>query len=335
MGMLGKDLFDIYRPLTHTKVEFGETAYWVEDRQKDIPYGTVLTELMDCDISGYKKSLSRLRETDPGKNDHIKLLNQAKRELSRLPFYRYYLRDRNSFSGDPEADFYFRIEEDLELIRNRYRWFLEEIQKKAEPEKKKGSKKLTPAELVYQGGVEPFVTGVSLGQSSEPDPPPVQVQYVMRNAMDSKLSTELVERMYFDRLVDFVYVEMMKGIQKGFLSKKCPNCGKWFLQEPGTTYSYCARPLETDPSQTCRDVGSVKSFQIKTRNNTVWLYHQRAYKKYFARTKKQLMTQTEFEAWSSEAAKLRDEALAEYERSRTEEERKAIAEKLKEAINKA
>lgn len=27
--------------------------------------------------------------------------------------------------------------------------------------------------------------------------------------------------MYFDRLADFVYVEFMKGLQKGFVPKKC------------------------------------------------------------------------------------------------------------------
>ena len=30
MGVLGKDLFDIDRPRTHVKVQFGQSAYWVE-----------------------------------------------------------------------------------------------------------------------------------------------------------------------------------------------------------------------------------------------------------------------------------------------------------------
>ena len=29
MGVLGKDLFDIDRPRTHVKVQFGQNAYWL------------------------------------------------------------------------------------------------------------------------------------------------------------------------------------------------------------------------------------------------------------------------------------------------------------------
>ena len=56
MGVLGKDLFDLDRPLTRTKVEFGERTYWVESDRQAIPYGAVLTELLDWDVSAYKKA---------------------------------------------------------------------------------------------------------------------------------------------------------------------------------------------------------------------------------------------------------------------------------------
>jgi hypothetical protein len=49
MGMLGKDLFDVDRPRTHTMVRFGEQEYWIEDRRKGIPYGEILTELLDAE----------------------------------------------------------------------------------------------------------------------------------------------------------------------------------------------------------------------------------------------------------------------------------------------
>ena len=39
MAMLGKDLLDFRRPLTHTKVQFGEKLYWIEENTKGIPYG--------------------------------------------------------------------------------------------------------------------------------------------------------------------------------------------------------------------------------------------------------------------------------------------------------
>ncbi len=43
MGVLGKDMFDIDRPRTHVKVQFGQSAYWVEHDPTPHPYGEVLT----------------------------------------------------------------------------------------------------------------------------------------------------------------------------------------------------------------------------------------------------------------------------------------------------
>ena len=334
MGVLGKDLFDLDRPLTRTKVEFGERTYWVESDRQAIPYGAVLTELLDWDVSAYKKSLSILRETDPATEEYSRRLAETKAELSKLPLYRCYLSKLYSFAGEPDAAFYFQVEKDLDLIHSRYVWFLTALFEKVEPEKKKGQRKLSPAELVANSIVSPLVTGVSLGLSREIDPPPVQVQFAMRGSMDDEEKPELVERMFFDRLIDFVYVELMKGIQKGFLPKRCPNCGKWFLQEPGATYTYCPRPLEKDPNLTCRDVGSLVSFETKRKNNDVWRFHQQAYKKYFARTRAGTMTKTEFEIWSSKAEKLRDAALYEYERAKTKEKIEAIANQLKQDLNR-
>lgn len=104
------------------------------------------------------------------------------------------------------------------------------------------------------------------------------------------------EKMYFDHLADFIYVEFMKGLQKGFVPKRCANCGRWFLQEPGLTYNYCNQTAPGETELTCRDISSRASFRDEVRNNEIWQVHQRAYKKYFARTRKGTMTRTAFEA---------------------------------------
>ena len=36
-------------------------------------------------------------------------------------------------------------------------------------------------------------------------------------------SLEIVEKMYFDHLPGFVYVELMRGLQEGFVPKRCSN----------------------------------------------------------------------------------------------------------------
>ncbi len=228
---------------------------------------------------------------------------------------------------------YLSAGEDVKLVRERYAWFLEELFRDVPCEKKKGQRKLPLAERVYQSSLEAFVSSVSLGQSPEVDAPQVNIQYAVLETEDG--THELVEKIYFDRLSDFIYVELMKGLQRGFVPKRCPNCGRWFLQRPGLTYSYCDGPAPDVEGKTCRDIGSVASFKDKVRNHDVWKVHQRAYKKYFARTKKGTMSKVDFEAWERESEVLRDGALTDYERAESEEQRTIIVERLATELNRA
>ncbi len=286
MGVLGKDLFDIDRPRTHVKVQFGERGYWAEDDPAMIPYGAALTELLNYD------------------------------------------------SGDavhPVLRVYLSAGEDAAPIRERYAWFLDEAFQGAF-EKKRGQRKIPLAQRIYQNGLDAFVSGVSLGKSPEVDAPQVNIQYAVLEIDEEH--HELVEKLYFDRLIDFVYVELMRGLQKGFVPKRCANCGRWFLQTPGASYNYCDQPApNSEEGKTCREVGSTKSFRAKVLNHPVWAIHQRAYKKYFARRKKGTMSGTEFEVWERESEELRDKALTEYNRAKTEVEKAAIVERLADELN--
>ncbi len=98
------------------------------------------------------------------------------------------------------------------------------------------------------------------------------------------------------------------AVSKGFVLKRCANCGRWFLQAPGATYAYCTGPVPEQDVKVCREIG-VSSFRSKVENNDVWKVHQRAYKKYFACIRSRLMTNGEFEVWFHQAASLRDAAL--------------------------
>ena len=176
------------------------------------------------------------------------------------------------------------------------------------------------------------MSGVSLGEDPAVDAPRVNIQFALKE--QPKRAPELVERLYFDRLPDFIYVEMIRGLQRGFVPKRCPNCGRWFLQTPGATYSYCDGPAPGEEGKTCRDVGATASFQNKVQNNDIWKLHQRAYKKYFARTRKGTMSKADFEAWSREAEGLRNKALERYSQADGETEREQIVQKLKEKLNR-
>ena len=197
--------------------------------------------------------------------------------------------------------------------------------------KKRGQRKTSLAQQIEKKGLEPFVSGVSLGADSKVDAPKVNAQFCIRG---TGREAEVVEKMYFDRLLDFVYVEFMKGLQRGFVPKRCANCGRWFLQKPGATYAYCTGPAPEDPVKTCREIGAASSFKDKVANNEVWQVQQRAYKKYYARTMRKDMTKAEFEAWTRDAEQKRDAALEPYARAESEEERQRIAAELEEKLNR-
>ena len=221
--------------------------------------------------------------------------------------------------------------DDIRLIQERYAWFLDGVFADTVFEKKKGQKKIPLAPMICSRGYEAFISGVSLGENPETDAPPVKTQYRIRG---EKEKAEIVEKMYFDRLLDFVYVEFMKGLQKGFVPKRCANCGRWFLQAPGATFAYCAGPAPEDPVKTCREIGAASSFKDKVANNEVWQVQQRAYKKYYARTMRKDMTKAEFEAWTRDAEQKRDAALEPYARAESEKERQRIAAELEEKLNR-
>ena len=357
MSVLGKDLFDFQRSHTNTKVEFGASGYWVEMVPEMQPYGTVLTEILNLDVTPFQKLLDRLNTAVHEKNydDAPRAYMDMQKGFGSLPLYRLYLMDFRYF-GDMKIEEFVGEEareafaeyvineereipsfmqqqiKDIQLIQERYAWFLDRVFANAVFEKKKGQRKESLAQLIYSSGYEAFVSGVSLGKDPEVDAPLVRAQYRIRGEREN---AEVVEKMYFDRLLDFVYVELMKGLQKGFVPKRCTNCGRWFLQMPGATFAYCAGPAPEDPGKTCREIGAASSFKDKVANNEVWQVQQRAYKKYYARIRSGLMTKSEFEVWSRQAAELRDAALERYARAENEEERQRIAQEVAEALNEA
>ena len=219
----------------------------------------------------------------------------------------------------------------IRLIQDRYVWFLDSLFAGKPFEKKKGQRKTSLAQQIEKKGLEPFVSGVSLGADSKVDAPKVNAQFCIRGA---GREAEVVEKIYFDRLLDFVYVEYMKGLQKEIVPKRCANSSRWFLQPPGATLAYCAGPAPEDPGKTCREIGAASSFKDKVANNEVWQVQQRAYKKYYARTMRKDMTKAEFEAWTRDAEQKRDAALEPYARAESEEARQRIAAELEEKLNR-
>lgn len=357
MAVLGKDLFDLGRPDTHTKIQFGDRGYWVELNADCLPYGTILTEILNFQMEDYCAKLAAVEQAVAARNraQLSRPLWELMDAFMGLPLYRLsigasWAEESELFwmllevGGDmalvkpvlkkPDVFLqkYVRARDDILYIQKRYGWFLESLFEGQPFEKKKGQRKLPLAQQLVDQFLDAFVSGVSLGEDIQVDAPQVNIQYAV--LQQDGQPPELVEKMYFDRLLDFVYVELMRGLQKGYVPKRCANCGRWFLQFPGATYAYCDGPIPGQEGKTCRDVGASANFQEKVRNNEIWKLHQRAYKKYFARTRKGTMSKPEFEAWAREAEQLRDEALASYENAGTPQEQNHILMDLKSVLNR-
>ena len=121
---------------------------------------------------------------------------------------------------------------------------------------------------------------------------------------------ELCRVAEYTSLGDFLYMELMEGLEENSVPRKCANCGRYFLQPGGYDTEYCDNIAPGEDRKTCKEVGAKNTFDQKVKTNPIWQLHQRAYKTHYARMKKKNMTQQEFLNWSEKAAKLRDQCLA-------------------------
>ena len=135
-----------------------------------------------------------------------------------MPLYRLYWNDvqlfasmdvRELFVGEAQEAFREYVMQDdtlprfmqeqldaIRLIQERYVWFLDSLFTGKPFEKKKGQRKTSLAQQIEKKGLEPFVSGVSLGASPEVDAPKVNAQFCIRGTGHD---AEVVEKMYFDR----------------------------------------------------------------------------------------------------------------------------------------
>jgi len=222
MSVLGKDLFDFQRSHTNTKVEFGASGYWVEMVPEMQPYGTVLTEILNLDVTPFQKLLDRLNTAVHEKNydDAPRAYMDMQKGFGSLPLYRLYLMDFRYF-GDMKIEEFVGEEvreafakyvineereipsfmqqqiKDIQLIQERYAWFLDRVFANAVFEKKKGQKKIPLAKQLTDHFLEALVSGVSLGEDNQIDAPQVNIQYAVLEP--EGYQPELVEKMYFAR----------------------------------------------------------------------------------------------------------------------------------------
>ena len=95
MAVLGKDLFDLGRPDTHTKIQFGDRGYWVELNADCLPYGTILTEILNFQMEDYCAKLATVEQAVAARNraQLSRPLWELMDAFTALPLYRLYVEE--------------------------------------------------------------------------------------------------------------------------------------------------------------------------------------------------------------------------------------------------
>lgn len=162
MAVLGKDLLDFNRPLTYTKIRFGTNGYWVKDAPTELPYSTILIEILSYDVSDYAVKLEHLSNAISEKElrKTLKAFTELVAHFITLPLYNRYVPNPESvermlvlahcgqmgldsivddlFNGEISLERYYWALENILLIQDRYTWFLDGLFNHVQPEKKKG-----------------------------------------------------------------------------------------------------------------------------------------------------------------------------------------------------
>ena len=107
--------------------------------------------------------------------------------------------------------------DDIRLIQERYAWFLDGVFADAVFEKKKKGQRENSS-----GTADPVRADMKILSAASVSVKTLRQTRRRVNAVPHPRregKAEIVEKMYLDRLLDFVYVEFMKGLQRDFCAE--------------------------------------------------------------------------------------------------------------------
>lgn len=127
---------------------------------------------------------------------------------------------------------------------------------------------------------------------------PVTISLVpVVDAHTSRLT--LAERMTFESLTSFLYMDLYKGMAAGNLPRRCAHCGRWFLAEGGYDTLYCNRAAPDAKGKTCRQVGAHEREKEKRKRETAVREYSRIYNRLKARKRRGQIT---VDVWNRKVA---------------------------------
>lgn len=120
---------------------------------------------------------------------------------------------------------------------------------------------------------------------------------------------EIAELYEINSIRDLLRFEFIKMVEHDIFIKKCKNCGWFFIPNRRQDAEYCDRAFG-ETGRKCSEVGAMLRYEKKVAENPILDAHKKAYRRFNSRVRNKKMTQSEFMAWSDEAARKRDACLA-------------------------
>ena len=147
-------------------------------------------------------------------------------------------------------------------------------------------------EAVYSGGNVPYPYDdpLNFGAFSEPTAITAEV-----------LNTESVN--------DLICFLLCRYLEANLRLHACKFCGKLFGVTGNYKQEYCSRVIPGS-EKTCKEMGSLRLYEKKIFSEPAIKEYKRSYKAHNARIRYGIMTREEFNAWSQEARRKRDDCVA-------------------------
>ena len=134
---------------------------------------------------------------------------------------------------------------------------------------------------------------------------PLKVRFVPMVSPSDGEKIILAEQARFSSLLDFLEVEFFRGLAAGNATRRCHNCGKYFLLTAGYNTCYCNNIAPGETERTCRKVGAHrKAAQGKANRTPAQKEYDRAYNRLKQRKNRKKITLDEWNAAVAKAQEL-------------------------------
>ena len=108
---------------------------------------------------------------------------------------------------------------------------------------------------------------------------------------------------------DFVQFILAEYIRRNLRFRTCKFCGRYFGIMGNTRSEFCDRLIDGS-TKTCKEMGSLRLYEKRKMEDPAIREYKRSYKAHNARIRYGIMTREEFNAWSQEARRRRDDCVA-------------------------